>query len=792
MSAPSPILAGPERAVAAIAVAIARRPVLALGFTALLVLVLGLLGRRVGVDPGNEALFLSKDPARPALERFHRLFDSDQTVIVALEGPVLTTEGLERLERLRRAVAAVPGVASALALTSARNIYQGPVEVYGWAPYEWVTDGDKTIEEFAAEVLAEPLFAGNLISSDGRMGAIVAALTSRDGAIVDALRGAARAASDGGFQGHVAGNPVERVEFAATIERDQRAFVPLIVVTLAALCALLFRQVWGVLLPLAVVGASVATTMGAAALLGLEINAITSMLTPVVMVVSIAVSINFLMAYAQARQELASAPRIDSVGLALGRVGLPCLFTTATTVAGFASLGTSDVPAIQTFGLLCALGVALSYALALLILPPLLALAWPGGPGSLHLREGRIEALLARLAPVLERRRRAVLGLTVVAMVVAAIGISRIRVETDILSNLPEGGDLRRACVAIDRSLSGVNAIEVLVEGPAGGFRTLAGQRALAALGAWFEARPGVAKTFSSAAIVSRIHEVKRKARALPADQETLDIYFGILDQAAGGKPGEAGPATRGAKDPLAGFVSSDHAAARLVARLRSLPSSENSAILAAFAREAPALLPPGFRATATGEFVLLQNMTAALPFAMLEGLVLATALIVGAMGLLFRSARLAAIAALPASIPIVAVYGLMGWTGIWLSVPTAMISSVVLGLAVDSTILFLSRYKDERALGLRRREAVAEMLRHAGQSVTYSNLTLIMGFAVGAVSSFPPIRDFSVLTSLTIAASYAGALLLLPALIYLSRPGSITGSTEQDSTTKPSGEPRP
>src|SRR6185503_6476376 len=141
-----------------------------------------------------------------------------------------------------------------------------------------------------------------------------------------------------------------------------------------------------------------------------------------------------------------------------------------------------------------------------------------------------------------------------------------------------------------------------------------------------------------------------------------------------------------------------------------------------------------------TGDFVLLHDMTEELPYAMLRGLGLATTIIVGLIGLLFRSLKLAAVAAIPASLPILAVYGLMGWGGIWLSVPAAMISSVVLGLAVDSTILFLSRYGQERAAGLARREAVAAMLRSAGQSVSYSNLTLVCGFAIGAASRFPPV----------------------------------------------------
>jgi predicted RND superfamily exporter protein len=598
------------------------------------------------------------------------------------------------------------------------------------------------------------------------MAAILCQVAGRGVATVEALRAAAHLEEKDGFDAFVAGNAVERVEFAETIRRDQAVFVPLIAVTLALLTAFLFRQLWGVVLPLAIVGASVATTLGAAAALGRELNAVSSMLTPVVMVVSIAVSVNFLVAYAQARAGATpDRKRIDSVAEALGRVGLPCLLTTATCAAGFGSLGLSDVPAIADFGSLCALGVSLSYVWALLFLPPLLALEWRAGPGSLELRRGKIETVLAHAAPFLERRRGLVLAGAAVAVLVAIAGIARIRVETDILGQLPSQGELLRATRAIDESLSGVNTIEVLLEGPPGAFRKIEAQRGLAALAAWLDRQPGVAKTFSSADLLMRVNDVKRHKRELPPDQDALDYAFGLLDR---------GAAASKDADPLRAFLSADSGTARLSAHLRSMPSSQNIAIIRGLAAEAPKLLPAGVRAQPTGDFVLLQDMTAELPYAMLRGLVVATVLIIGAMGAVFRSVRLAAIAAIPASIPIVVVYGLMGWTGIWLSVPTAMISSVVLGLAVDSTILFLSRYRDERAEGRPRREAVVAMLENAGQSVTYSNLTLIFGFAVGAASSFPPIRDFGVLTSLTVAASYLGALLLLPALIFSARPGSL------------------
>ena len=105
------------------------------------------------------------------------------------------------------------------------------------------------------------------------------------------------------------------------------------------------------------------------------------------------------------------------------------------------------------------------------------------------------------------------------------------------------------------------------------------------------------------------------------------------------------------------------------------------------------------------------------------------------------------------------------------------MLQRIAIGLAVDAAILLLARYRDELARGVGRGAAVRTMLATAGQSVTYSNLTLVCGFSVGAISSFPPIRNFSVLTAGTIALTYVSAILLLPALLQLrAEPGQPAG----------------
>ena len=126
---------------AALARALARRPAGALVLAGALWAVAGWSASRLGVDPGNEALFLRGDPARAADALLEEHFSPGALLVLALEGPVLTEAGLERLDDLTLAAADVEGVTQVVSLTNARNIYLGPVDVYAWAPYEWLLDG---------------------------------------------------------------------------------------------------------------------------------------------------------------------------------------------------------------------------------------------------------------------------------------------------------------------------------------------------------------------------------------------------------------------------------------------------------------------------------------------------------------------------------------------------------------------------------------------------------------------------------------------------------------------------
>jgi hypothetical protein len=140
-------------------------------------------------------------------------------------------------------------------------------------------------------------------------------------------------------------------------------------------------------------------------------------------------------------------------------------------------------------------------------------------------------------------------------------------------------------------------------------------------------------------------------------------------------------------------------------------------------------------------------------------------------MAVQFRSLRLGALCAIPNGAPVLMVYGLMGWSGIALSVPTAMIASVVIGTIVDNSIYLLAPFREAFRQEGDYVTALMDMVRASGRAVVFSTVTLAVGFWVGVFSSFVPTVHFGVLAGAAFLLGLASQFVVLPLVLLLVRP---------------------
>jgi predicted RND superfamily exporter protein len=718
--------------------------------------VFGLHAARLGIEHDNASL-TARDAAQNAIDaEFRAAFAAGDELLLTLTRPgLLDGPGLAQVDAVTNTVAGFDGVRRVWSLTTIEELVHGDV---GAEPRPLLAppwDAPDAGARARAALDRNPDLTGWLVSSDRQTAGLVIDVEDRPGdtayraRLIDALRALAAAEARSGAALHLTGVPVQKHDVSEYVERDQRLLLPLAVLALAAALAAFFRRPAGILLPLGVAGVTVVWTTGLYAWTGHETNAITALLPPVLLTVALVVGVHVYEAWRTAAGEPQGPERALA---ALRAVAAPAALCTVTTAQGFLSLGVSDLPAVQQFGVFAAVGTVVAFVVGLTAMPALLAWLRPPPRTSRH---GLTLRLLERSATLATTRPGLVVAFFTIVTAVAAVGIPRVRANTDLVGFLAGDAPLRRDTAFIDAHLTGTLPFDFMLRRRDGGpIATLDALRRLDALEAATRARPHVTTVTSVLALVRQVHraETDGVTLALPDDDRALRDELALLDASG--------------HELVRRFVAPELRALRLSVRLHAVGTAESAPLVAAIVADGARRLGPEYTLVPAGELYRVVHDSTGLVRQQVTSFGTAIVLVVLAIGLIFRSLTFTILALIPNVLPILWTGGLMGFAGIELSTGTAMIASAVLGLVVDDTIYYLSHYR--RVAGGDAVAAIRETTRAVGAPVTAASVSLIVGFLVGAFSSFRPTIYFSLLTSLTMITGVVCDVLLLPASLRL------------------------
>jgi len=525
------------------------------------------------------------------------------------------------------------------------------------------------------------------------------------------------------------------------------------VVVLALVLASFFRSVLGVVLPLSVTGVTVAWTLGCYHLAGLAENAITALLPPVLMVLSLGVSVHLVQGWLDTSRR--GEDRVARIREVVRRLVFPCFFCSLTTALGFGSLATSDLPAVQRFGLFAALGVTISFVAGMTIVPVGLSfLEPPAAP----LRTAQHRAMRAGLEWATRvsidhpwRILAIFLGITAVSLA----GLPLVRNNTDLVRFLKRDAPLHRDTLFIDEHLTGTSTLEYMVSRRDG--EPLASHDAVQRLAAFEAAALRHPEVTGVASILPVLRQLERgesggDALSLPPDERATAYAFDLL---------EAAPD----QTLIRKLVTPDFRAARLSVRLRAVGTAVAAPLADTILAEGREQLGDAYVVAVTGAFHQVAADSNRLVSSQLSSFGSAILLIFVAIGALLRSARLTLISFFPNVVPIVWTLGFMGFAGVDLSTGTAMIASSVIGLVVDDTIHYLDHYRHVPGGAA---AAVERTTREVGPPLLVNNLVLVLGFWMGCLGSFKPTIYFSLLSGITMITGLVCDLFVTPASLVL------------------------
>lgn len=721
-----------------------RWPLLALGIVA--AAAAWLPAQRLEFDRAIDNMFAPNDPLLPPFRLLKRTFGGDEVVLAAYVDPhLLSAEGLKRLGQLTRQLEQVDGVQGVISLSSL------PVAIAG----DLTRSNNRVLD----------LFEGYLIGEDRQTTAAVCLLAPHTeaisrGATIERLR-AIIAAHD--RTGVLAGEPVMVVDGFDYVQQDGRLLQQTSTLLLALVIVVCFRSLRWVLVPLAIVQATMLWTQAVLVMGRWQLSMVSSMLAAIVTVIGVAGAMHVIVRFREIRQQGEVPAR--ALAMAGAFVAVPLLWSCLTDAGGFGALLAGSVGPVRDFGLMMAIGSLLvPFSVALLL--PGLALfgSFDADPRRMW-GESHLDVGLERLLSIILRRPWTYGLICFVIAVAISAGGYRMEVETDFTRNFRQNSPIVTSYRFVESRLGGAGVWDIILPAPAKlDFEYLrrvrrleerlrsevmvedeAGQRV-----------PGLTKVLS---LTDALDAGPIKLESLPAPLR--DSALALATSQVQQQLPVIARALLG-EDPE--HPGQHYFRIMLRARERQ-PSAAKLQIISTVRQISREEFP---EAEVTGFFVLLTNLINSLLSDQWLTFAVATAAITPMLLIALRSIPLTLIAFVPNALPITMVMGLMGWLGFPINMGAAMIAAVSIGLSVDSSLHYLMDFKRLREEGHSMHEVLHALHQSVGRAAVFSTLALIIGFSALAQSQFVPTIYFGVLVSLAMLGGLVGNLVMVPLLLVL------------------------
>ena len=552
----------------------------------------------------------------------------------------------------------------------------------------------------------------------------------------------------------VAGKIQAQGDFINLMQREFGLFFGCSILLMLLMLTVIFRIWWGVIIPLLILVVGVAWAFGLILYLGKALDIMSVMQPTIFLIVGLSAMIHFFNHLIKQlrigiRKEVAILSVFNSLIIPVG-------LTVLTTSLGFFSLYFTSIPALQEFGMTTSLGILMMFLAVVLTAPGLLYLF------SLPIPKKRSQAKsllnLNQWFLWLIHRRNAIfysfLGMTCLS---GFLG-TQLKINGFLLDNLPQDHPIQQSFNYFDTQYGGSNPLEIyLMAGPSA--KDLLDLNVLQELN---KLEQELARLFNGAQLISPLTLVKTLNQAQNQGNPNAFTFP---------SPGQYLRMKRYLEPALEEvglkILNDDFKSGRLSARSADLGTLEMSAKRSALIEFAAREIDPNllqFRWTGTA--YLIDKGHQSVTFQMAKGLGVAFLLVGLIAGFLFKSWRISLILLIPNLIPLIWMLGLMYVLGIEFKLTTAILFTVAFGIAVDDSIHFMTRLRQELVTGKNLIYALKRTFLETGEAIIQTTLILVAGFSMLIFSQFGVTHYTGLLIASALIFALLADLFLLPILL--------------------------
>jgi predicted RND superfamily exporter protein len=549
--------------------------------------------------------------------------------------------------------------------------------------------------------------------------------------------------------------------------KDMSTLIPAMFLVLLVIIAVTLRSIVGTLATFVIIVFSMITGMGLAGWFGITLTAPSANAPLIIMTLAVADSVHILVTVLQRMR--AGEGRLGAIAESIRINLMPVFLTSVTTAIGFLTMNFSDAPPFRDLGNIVAMGVMAAFVYSVLFLPALMAVI----PIRVRTSESGVAFIsCARLADFVIARRRAIFWGTLVIVAILAVGVTRIELYDNWVEYFDERFEIRQATDFTTDNLTGFDIIEYSLDsGEPGGISNPEYLATVESFANWYRSQLKVVHVHTIADTMKRLnmnmHSDDRSFYRIP-DQRDLAAQYLLLYEMS--LPFGL---------DLNNEINVDKSATRVTVSLKDITTNE----LREMDEKARAWLtknaPANMFTYGSGLSIMWAHISQRNINSMLGGAFLALGLISLILVFALGSFRLGVLSLIPNFAPALMAFGVWGLTVGQVGLGLSIVFSLTIGIVVDDTVHFLSKYiRGRREHGLDPAGAVRFAFDTVGTAMVITTTALAAGFLVLALSGFKMNSDLGLMTAITISMALAMDFLFLPVLLM-----KVEGKKDEETT---------
>ena len=556
---------------------------------------------------------------------------------------------------------------------------------------------------------------------------------------------------------HMMGKIMGQQEYIAVMKVEFLTFASISIFVLIVFLIIAYRALWGILIPLATVLLAVIGSLGFMQLSGTPLNMMTTLLPVIMLVVGMSDVVHLVSKYLEEIRY--GRTKTVAIKNMLKKVGVATLLTSLTTALGFVTLVGVGMEPIQDFGIFTAVGVILAFVLSILFIPSIflnikkpkitdstkVQNAWERGLGKFFIR--------------LCRNQKTVLVAYTILTIICILGASRIQFDYFLMQDLGEDQPLMQDLRYFQKQFGGIRPFEMAII-PAEGkeltdFDVI---RETEKLEQYLDNEYGVNQMISPTVPFKFANKTLRNGRdeyyKIPENEKRFDYLKRQMEKFE-------------SREEFQQIVSADKRVGRVFGRMidpgsRKMLQLNDS--LAVFYQNNIDSSVLSYKLTGTP--VIIDEAGRHVSENIVIGLLFAFLLIGISMAVLFKSIKMGLISLVPNMFPILLTAGYISFAGIDLNMSTAIVFTIAFGIAVDDTIHFLSRYRQEMGHGRTNLFALRRTFISTGKAIIITSIILLGGFGSLIFSNFLSTFYIGLFVSMTLVFAVVTDLTLLPMML--------------------------